>query len=1040
MFYLHHGNRLEQLAQQLAEVHRFGSDDPFIPETIIVQNAGMARWLSLCIADSLGIAANLKFLFPAEYMWQLIRRVVDDLPELEPFRPGVLRWRIMQVLNQDADQFPEVAHYIKDNHQCHAFQLAVRLEDVFNQCLFYRPDWIEQWETGDLPHWQARLWSVLTKDSQAIHWVGLQTRFLQNLEQSKERISGERVLIFGIAQLSPGYLRLLREAARFIDVHLFVMNPCREYWGDIVTESTRLKSSEVIRDYLDTGHPLLASMGRQGRDYLDQLIDLEPDEELQCFQQNPNQTLLATLQNDILNLHHPDCTASEQSSQLQTADGSIVVHSCHTPMREVEVLYDQLLDLFNRNAQLKPEDVIIMMPSVQLYAPLFDAVFSNRQHSLPFTVADSNSAQTSQIADLLNMVMDLPDSRYEVNHVLGLLEFEPLRKRFKFTEDDIPLIRQWCQETRICWGIDQNMRQSMGLQATEEHTWRAGIERMLLGFMLNNDALFSDTLPYTEIEGSIAVKLGRFVEFTEFIFNLRKWCEQQQTLDKWLGNLYELLANLMDEDSLQSAQILTIQSGFQHVLTQAISAGYCQQINFQLFRDLTREIVAGSSQREFYASGGITCCELIPMRSVPFKVVCLIGLNDGQFPTPSPQYSFDLFVEDRYRRGDRSRRTEERYLFLESVLAAREALYLSFVGKDVRKNTSISPSVLISELMDVLNNCYGVEIDDLLTEHPLHAFSQRYYQTDNDLFTYNDYQVSSEGIAEQAVFCSETLDSVELPKLHLNELIRFIRFPVRYFLDNRLQIRPDQYQRELPEREPFEITRSEQTRLRREIYQNFHEPENTLVKRLRGQGMLPHGTQGQQFFEQEYAVVNTLLDSIDNPQTRTVQVQLEVDNLVLTGAVERVTDTGISDICFGKIWCEDILEYWINHLALSTAWPDARTQTRIHCVDRLVTLDEVSDPLQHLRNLVQAYRFGQSTPLHFMPKTSMKYAKSKTSTRSRSTPIDGARTEWIGASRQTGECQNLYYLQAFRGIDPLDQSFEEWAERIWIPILEHYND
>jgi exodeoxyribonuclease V gamma subunit len=1037
VFYLHHGNHLDSLAQKFADVHASRSADPFLPEHIIVQNAGMARWLSLQISEQLGIAANLQFAFPAEYMWQLIQTVLDGLPDVEPFRPGILRWRIMQVLANHADEFPELNNYLQDDNQLRGYQLASRLEEMLDRCLFYRPQWIIDWENRNTPHWQARLWKKLV-DGDGIHWVRLQQQFMQALTTKHADLSNQRVLIFGIAQLSPGYLQLLREAARYMDVHFFLVNPCQQYWGDIVADKIKIQSDDVVAEYLEVGNPLLASMGRQGRDFFELLIELEPDAEQTCFTENQTDSILSVIQNDVLNLNNP----SEKNSSL-TMDSSISIHSCHTPMREAEVLYDQLLGLIDNDPSLKPEQIIVMTPSVQTYAPFVEAVFASRDHQIPYVIADRNLTETNVVAEILSALLEIPESRFEVNRVLALLDYESIRQHFSLNENDVAQVREWCIQTNIRWGIDAVMRQSLDLPDTLEHSWLAGIQRMLLGSVMNSDALFNDILPYTEIEGSLTILLGRFVEFAQRLFELREWNQQQRSLPDWIEQIYSLLDRMMSDNDQQRSEWNEIGNQLNQLVYQSEQADYTAEIGFPFIKELVLGVLENCSQQEHFVSGGVTFCELIPMRSVPFKVVCLIGMSDGQFPKPATQHSFDLLSEDGYRRGDRSRRTEERYLFLESVLAAREKLYISYVGQDVRKNTEIPPSVLVSELLDCVEKTFEIDRQQLITEHPLQAFSTRHYEIGNDLFTYTDFPVARQTTEQEPAFLATELEKLPVTELSLRELIRFIRFPVRYFLEQRLSIKPERAIGELPEREPFELEIFRDVELREVIFHLYEEPQDNIVKRLRAQGLLPHGTEGQRVFEQERQVVSDLIErSAEIPARQSMSIQQQLDRVLLYGTLENVTEEGIIFVSFGKLWKQDILEHWVNHLVFSATKPDNTViKTTIIHPQGESSFDSVDDSYKHLAFLIKAYMTGVNTPLHFMPKTAYEYASILAKPKSTKTPeeaLDSAKKVWAGNQHSSGESQKEAYQLAFRGIDACDEQFEYWAKMIWIPILEHY--
>lgn len=1041
MFHFYHGNRLDSLAKQAADIHATGLDDPFLPELIIVQNAGMQHWLSLRISEHLGIAANLKFLFPAEYMWQLIGTVLDELPDVEPFRPGVLRWRIFEVLTDHADDFPELAHYLQDNDQLRIYQLAYRLEELLDRCLFYRPDWIMDWEAGQTSHWQSRLWTKLVDDSQAVHWVALQKQFLQALATAGKDLTEQRVLIFGIAQLSPGYLQLLREAARFIDVHIFLTNPCQQYWGDIVSESIKLQSNDLVSGYLETGNPLLSTMGRQGRDFIDMLISLEPDFESTCFVDNPDISMLAVIQNDILNLtNRSEIESVSQSADHSYIDGSISIQSCHTPMREIEVLYDQLLDLFNQNPDLKPEDIIVMMPSVSTYAAYIDAVFALRQQQIPYVISDRTIGDSNIITDILVALLEIPESRYEINLVLALLDYKPVRDQFKLHEDDVIQLRDWCAQTNICWGIDASMRESLALPSTSEHSWLNGIRRMLLGYIMNSDAMFNDILPFTEIEGSLAVTLGRFVDFADRLFELQQWKNQQQPLSVWIGQMLGLMNDFIHADNEHSGMLREIEIRLQDIVDQVKQARFSKNVNFQLMKQLVSGVIGQCPQRQQFSSGGVTFCQLTPMRSVPFQVICLLGMGDNQYPRPTTQYSFDLLANDGFRRGDRSPRFEERYLFLESLLAARKKFYISYVGRDVRKNTEIPPSVLVSELLDCIEQTFDIDRHRLITEHPLQAFSSRYYSPDNDLFTYSDYPVNREPSQTEIVFVDTVLQHESVTELTMNELIRFFRFPVRYFLEHQLGIKLEQAERELSEREPFELERFANVSLRQFIYHYNDRPYNENLKRFRALGLLPHGSKGQQVMDQEREIVSGLIERSTGIMTDSVSIQLQVGDILLSGTIENSSEQGFINLVFGKIWNQILLEQWIRHLVLSASPSEISVQSRIIHPQGESIFRHVEKPVDYLSTFLAAYQKGLNSPLHFMPGCSREYAKILINSRTKTSPLGSARKIWEGNHKYPGERYKPAYQLAFRGIDPLDKEFEYWAEKIWLPILEHYQE
>jgi len=517
MLSLHTSNQLEQLAYQFARVTARPLSNVFESEKVIVQNAGMARWLSLKVADSTGISANMETMFPAEFMWQLLGSVLDKVPEKDPCSPAVLRWRLMEILLKYSDEFPELSHYVTD--ETSAWDLASELSQVLDQYLFYRDDWIRDWETDEnsvlinadsIKHksnskpgqnWQARLWQKAVVENDLVHWLILQDQFVEAVDQIVSNQLPERVSFFSLSALSPGYLRLLGELAKKTEVHLYIINPCQEYWGDIQSEKqlAKIKSklSDDQQDYYETGNPLLASMGRQGRDFLDQLLDLPNVQENTVWQQSDPKTLLQNVQNDVLFLKHPESNVDHQV----VADHSIQIHSCHTALREVEVLHDQLLEILQKNPDMVPADMVVMMPDIEKYAPYIEAVFSGSSTNsssrdttgtkkLPFSIADRNPASSEQIIEALLKVLDLIDNRFDAESVFELLDYEEIREKYCLQEAELEQCRELARATNIRWGISAEKRKQEGLPDTPEHTWRYALDRILLGYAMPGEDLF----------------------------------------------------------------------------------------------------------------------------------------------------------------------------------------------------------------------------------------------------------------------------------------------------------------------------------------------------------------------------------------------------------------------------------------------------------------------------------------------------------------------------------------------------------------------
>ncbi|MCK5901604.1 MAG: exodeoxyribonuclease V subunit gamma [Cocleimonas sp.] len=999
MLFLHSSNHLENLSQQFAELLTQPLEDVFATEQIVVQNAGMGRWLSLQTAQQLGISANVNYLFPAEYMWELLRKVVDDVPLHDPSKPDVLRWRLLTLFLDKKEDYPELDHYLTD--ELAAWDLASTLAPVMDQYLFYRPEWTTQWEKGEFKanDWQARLWQRIimneTNDQrQIMHWGALQEGFIQSFDKKYQQHHGtnfpQRVSFFNVPALSSGYLNLLAQLSTKIDVHLFIINPCREYWGDI--ESRKRQSKRPVDERLSSivGNSLLAALGQQGGDFIDQLLELpvvQSNEEQWVEPQTDS--VLHCVQSDILNLYdadnRPDHNECEEQQSLQ-------IHSCHTPLREVEVLHDQILAALDASDDLSPTDIVVMTPEIEIYAPYIDAVFSNKKYNLPFSIADRISITNKPEVEAFLKLLALPEQRFNVEAVFELLEYESIRLRFGLDEKHVLQCRHWVQATNIRWGVSDTMRAESGLPKTYEHSWKYGLDRMLLGYMMPSEQLFehSNLLPFNEIEGSDVKVLSAFKQFTDTLFQLWDWTSETLIIDEWIEKFQSLLKAIFPDDE-KSPNIIN-QAGCQLIYTildslrqQQRLAEFDHTLSFNIIKNVLSQLLESSGEERFI-SRGITFCALVPMRSVPFKMVALLGMNDGHFPRQDQHHSFDKMANN-YKKGDRSRRNEDRYLFLESLLAARERFYLSFIGQSVLDNSPLPPSVIVSDLLDYLTKLTTFDAESWVHQHPLQAFSLRYYDQADALFSYvEDYKILHEKIIPSKQTLAPAFIHKKLPPpddtfktLNLEQLTHFYKAPARRFLQQRLGLQTYNETTVLPIREPFALESFVNTRIRQQVATSLSSKQTHHANLIsRAKGLLPHGIIGDQAFKKEAHIVHRFFKEYPNLQQLKTQHQrfsLTFDDFTLSGKLTHLTETeGCIKYHLGSHYAGDLLAIWLHHLVLNVVNQNKKKQiiTTVLQPDNVFTLGEVEDAKTLLQQLLIGYWSGLQTPLRFFPKSAYK--------------------------------------------------------------------
>ncbi len=1057
-------NRMEILVAHLSDVLKVPLAQPLAAEIILVQSKGMERWLSMELARRHGICANVRFPYPIHFVHSVFRETLPLTPEHSPYEPMTMTWDIMHMFPSllEHAEFQNLKSYMGGAEpDLKLFQLSSRVADLFDQYLLFRPDMMLRWDRGLENHWQAVLWRELVKKSEAIHRAALYDAFLRSMKDGgiHFRNMPERISIFGISALPLFHIQIISALSSVIDVNLFLMNPCREFWGDIASdrEMSRLtaggKSTDVLPDdlYLETGNRLLASMGALGREFF-QLVGDVPSKETSAFEDPGEETLLASIQSDILNLRE---RSNKDNPVIYEADDSIQVHSCHSPLREIEVLQDSLLDLIDKHPGIRPDDVLVMIPDIEIYAPFVQAVFSippDDPRWLPFTIADRGLLNESGFIDTFILLLDLAGSRYEASRVMDILEVDAVRSRFSIEEEDLDLIHHWIRETGIRWGIDSESRQRLGLPAFPWNTWRAGLDRMLLGYALPSGTeagLFMDILPFNDIEGRNTEMLGNLLGFSETLFRLTTALEEKKTLNGWADTLFSILDSFFCDDERHLRDIQAIRRVIHELLDIQAVSGFDEKVGLNVIKSWLRQNLKEKGFGAGFLTGGVTFCSILPMRSIPFKVICLIGMNDDAYPRQSHRLGFDL-VAAVPRIGDRSRRIDDRYLFLEAILSARMNLHISYVGQSLKDNSFRPPSVLVSELLDYIEDGFGEALRErVVVQHRLQAFSPDYFSGKGRLFSYSseNFRAALSALSDprgRSAFIPSVLPEpeAEWKTVDLESLIYFFSNPARFLLNRRLGIYLTEEPSVADDAEPFELNNLEQFVIRQGLVTRVLEDEalSDIYQIIRASGRLPHGVPGVCFYDGLTAsakeFVGKIRPRIKGDPIEPPTLDVVVDGFHLTGSLADVYPEGM--VCYraAKMKGRVRLRAWISHLVFNHLHTgEAAPHTFAIFEDRTYRYSPVEKPEMYLNIYLNIYLTGLRQLIHFFSESSLIYAETITKGKESDKAIRAASGIWDAF--EFGEKDNPYYELCFKETDPLDDEFRELAKTVYEPMLRY---
>jgi exodeoxyribonuclease V gamma subunit len=1068
-------NRMEDLVERLAEILATPLASPLEKEIILVQSKGMERWVSMELARRHGVCANIRFPFPNAFLQETFSRVLGADQDSSFYEPAAMTWMIMKLLRScvGPPQFESLGNYLEnDPDQLKRYQLARRIAGLFDQYLIFRPEMTLAWENGREDHWQALLWRELGRGANGVHRAALKRAFLEKVRDSSTEMEGfpDRLCIFGISALPPFHLEVITELSRFIRVNLFLMNPCQEYWGHIasdreigrVVKKSEAKGLTPEQLHLEPGNSLLASMGTLGRDFFSLIHDKSWEEE-EFFRDPGENSLLACIQSDILHLRERE---PGSTTPISPEDRSIVVHSCHSPMREIEVLYDNLLALFAKQPELNPRDILVMTPDISSYAPFIQAVFDAPEKPsarIPFSLADRSIRGESKILAVFLAILALSGSRFGASRVLAILEADAVRRKFGFSESDLDAVRRWVDDTRIRWGIDGAHRAALGFPEFPENSWRAGLDRLLLGFAMpgGGGKLFRSILPYDNIEGADTVILGKFLEYTSRLFSRVNELERPRTLAQWSATLTRLLDDFLQPEPDAEREVLMLRQSLADLAARQELSGFDETVTLGVIRShLVQQLESGSHGPGFM-TGGVTFCAMLPMRAIPFQVICLVGMDDGVFPRQTHPLGFDLMARNP-QRGDRSQRNDDRYLFLETLLSARRQLTISYVGQSIDDNSPMPPSVLVSELLDVIESGFtlagpGSILEHITTQHRLQPFSAQYFragpnQEERKYFSFSEENFHA-GRSMQSTgespgpFLRLPLGEPEPEwrNLTIDQLCSFFANPARFLLRKRLQVELAPAGDIAEDLEHFDLDRLEQYPIRQRLLEERiagHDPERLLVSE-RAAGRLPQGRVGESRFALLHREVEDFFSKIEpyvrEPLLPPREVQLDLAPFQLTGRIERCTPLGLVHYRSATVKARDRLALWLWHLTLNSLEEfQGPRESLLIGTDATVRLVPVRQARECLAELLDIYWTGLQRPLHFFPESSHAYAQPVlVHQQAEQQALRKAREIWEGTWHRNGEGGEEHYHLCFRNVDPIDAEFQRLSLAIYRPLIVH---
>lgn len=1051
MLNIYYSNKLEALSSQLASILKADPLPPLQSESILVESSAMEYWLTKQITCQMGISANIEFPYPASFVWQLFRLVKPELPEVSSFDRTPLALRLYHIFDQI--RYPDsLTSYLKKMPgEKQRFAFACHVADLFDQYQIYRPDVLQKWKAGELTpqelSWQSILWQKLTVSGEASDpdRAEILEQVLQRLHAiDVKKLPLKRLQVFAVSSFPQSYLQLLHELSKLIEVNVFVLSPSAEYWLDSkLQKDDELEGGEEQND-------LLLLLARQNQNFMRQLVSVTQAEVEACYVETVQKNLLHDVQNQMTRF----IQSPSDKQVVDSKDNSIHINACHHAMREVQLLHDYLLDILENNPTISVSDIAVLVPDVDSYAPYFHAVFQGAGEGLfiPYSVAETKQYTDQPVKRIMLDLLRLPDGNFRHSDVLAILQ-EPLIKEL-FQIEDIELVQDVLQELNIHFALSDSDWEQFGEQVVS-FSFEHGADRILKSFAFNDR--HADPSLIAGVIDNHGEQLGRVLYFVDSLSLIEKQ-RKDRTIAGHCQFILQVLQKFFVKNSTEELyEVQQVKDSLEKLIQFSTLANPEHPIGFDEFVLLFEKELASISMQQTFKEHTVNIASLLPMRSIPFKVVCVLGMNDGQYPVPRAKDNNDLLAL--YPKvGDRNRLDEQRYLFLQALLSARDYFYASYLGNSVIDNAEKFPSLLLRELIEFIDNNFCLlersepVSAQILQHQALQPFSESYFSSDK-FFSYQHKFLRQALALRQQSKQSEFFDrqvndaSIGGEVKNLVEVQRIFVNPSRILLESM-----DVYLG-LGEAQDLDVEAFKGDGLSRyHVFESLFEqyikavPEPEIDNFVE-KGLLPQAAFAELEIEQYQQDIDAIChahDSLGLSKNLTEhQFKFSNEKYCLSHTLKR-SDEVVSHCIAAlahSLRGKHFIQAWLQHVFVC-ACQDKPFMSYLFSVEEVYCIKPVRQESAQamLSNLMQLALSFTSEKSWFFVNSSFALQKSLWQEKSEDESFKAFYKEFESSSNQyfskVGEGENPYHRLIYQAVDVNEQKILELAEKVFQPLFE----
>ncbi|XBC44247.1 MAG: exodeoxyribonuclease V subunit gamma [Buchnera aphidicola (Schlechtendalia peitan)] len=1109
MFILYKSYRFDLLLKKACSIFiQNPLHNPLNSEIFVTPNAQIDYWIKIFIANKYLITANINFLKFNTFVWKIFQNFSSHNYSNLEFTRYYLIWKMMNLKN-----IKHFSNFIsKSNSKIKLFEILSFLSKTFEQYLIYRPDWIKKWQENSKKQNNTHastnqyevLWIELIKYMNSKHqstWNFSNILFyLENKFKKKLNITQfpPRIFIFENTYLTPYHLIILKQISQLCDIHFFYTTPY-QYEEQLLSKFNKIKKCNInltqknAADLLKTTRKFkifiqkkinihnsmnyIASWGEYGLENT-VLLNLIQKKQVNIFNTKETTCLLQKIQKNIIqnnflknnninkiNIHN------EKKYKIFKNDKSLAIHVCLTLRREIEVLHDNLLNILNTNHDILFHDILIISKNINIYTPYIYSIFNkiNGKNYIPFFIlSDTYLENKTTIFKIVIEMLDLPNISLDNEKILNLLSNVFILKKFKIKSKEIIILHKIIQQSCITFEADSTNETYESHINHEYNNLSIGEENIFLGRAMNdiNYITWNKNVPYQYLSTKHYKIFGKFVTFSILLKKWKKILSTEKSLKHWKILFEQFLQDFFINDDSEKQEIIFIKKQWNKIIDPGIRENYKGKISIKILKN---ELLNYNSQKiniHGCFSGKVTFCNGFKLRSIPFKVICILGMHEKFVIQKTSTSNLSLMYQ--YPRiCDPHRPNKYKYLFLETLLSTKKFLLISYYKNSEHTNSIHEQSLIINQLFLYIsknfyiskkynNKCKCQNINKLLL-HIYYFHTNELYSTKNFYHNYKFHSFSQTWFKiSQLTRTYKNNFEKPLPKIqykHINmfNLISFWKNPIRYFFNQRLHVKLNLITTNNLYQEDYFIKAIDRYWINVDIlnFLLYRKSIKKLFLYYKYKGIIPSGNIGKIYWNNQLSLITPLYEKINlqKKKLRNKKFCIQTGIHFLYGLLKNINTTGLLRWTPSIIKNTDIISLWLEHLVYCCIY-NTGDSIMFGLKNTNLTFHRLKkNQASHLLNkYVSGYIEGMTKPI-LLTNTGINwinyiYDKNNKNISTKKQHIQKAKSimlqTWEGNNWKKGEKDDLYIKRTISTLN--DKNIFQICEtsKIWmLPILKH---